>query len=175
MRRVSVVGNSGSGKTTLGRALARLLDVPFVELDAIFHQPNWSPLPAEEFRRRVGEVAAGDGWVIDGGYGAVRPIVWGRADTVVWLDPPRWRVMGQLLARTVRRAARRTELWNGNRESFRNMFTPNRETSILLWSWTSHRTVRDRYGTAMTDPAWAGLRFVRLRSRREAARFLLAV
>jgi shikimate kinase len=35
---VAVVGNSGSGKTTLGRALAGQLAVPFVELDAIYHQ-----------------------------------------------------------------------------------------------------------------------------------------
>ena len=50
MRRVSVVGISGAGKTTLARRLAPALDVPHVELDAIFHQPGWTELPVEEFR-----------------------------------------------------------------------------------------------------------------------------
>src|SRR5215475_11726512 len=85
VQRVSVVGVSGSGKSTLGRELAGRLAVPFVELDAIFHQPGWTPLPEDEFRRRVAEIAAGDGWVIDGNYSAVQPLVWERADTVVWV------------------------------------------------------------------------------------------
>ncbi len=84
--RISVVGSSGSGKTTLAKALAARLDIPFVELDAIFHQPNWTELPDDEFRARVREAVAADAWVVDGNYGVVRPIVLGRATTVVWLD-----------------------------------------------------------------------------------------
>jgi ABC-type dipeptide/oligopeptide/nickel transport system ATPase component len=61
VRRISVVGNSGSGKTTVAKALAARLGVPHVELDAIFHQPNWTPLPADEFRRRVADAITGDG------------------------------------------------------------------------------------------------------------------
>ncbi len=116
MRRVSVVGNSGSGKSTLARELALVLGVPYVELDSLFHQPGWVPLAEDEFRRVVGAAAAVDGWVMDGNYSAVRPIVWTRADTVVWLDLPRRTVMRQVVWRTVRRAVTRQELWNGNRE-----------------------------------------------------------
>jgi adenylate kinase family enzyme len=46
MRRVSVVGNSGSGKTTFAAELAWRMGVPCLELDAVFHQPGWVPLPA---------------------------------------------------------------------------------------------------------------------------------
>jgi adenylate kinase family enzyme len=84
VRRIAVVGTSGSGKTWLGREIARRLVVPFVELDSIYHQPGWQPLPAEEFRRRVADIVAGAGWVIDGNYSAVRDVVWTRADTVIW-------------------------------------------------------------------------------------------
>jgi adenylate kinase family enzyme len=80
---VSVVGNSGSGKTTLGRALADRLGLPSVELDAIYHQADWRPLPLERFRERVGAIVEGPGWVVDGNYTAVRQMVWARTDTVV--------------------------------------------------------------------------------------------
>jgi adenylate kinase family enzyme len=94
VRRVSVVGVSGSGKTTVARELAARLSVPHVELDAIYHQPDWAGLPAEEFWSRVAGIASGQGWVIDGNYSAVQPLVWQYADTVIWLDPPRPRVHG---------------------------------------------------------------------------------
>ena len=77
VRRVSVVGTSGSGKSTLGAALAARLGVEFIELDAVYHQADWEPLPTPEFRRRVAAATASEGWVIDGGYSKVRDIVLG--------------------------------------------------------------------------------------------------
>ena len=53
MRRVSVVGVSGSGKTTTARALARRLGVPHIELDAIYHQADWTPRTRDDFRAEV--------------------------------------------------------------------------------------------------------------------------
>jgi adenylate kinase family enzyme len=173
VQRVSVVGNSGSGKSTLAAALATRLGVPHLELDAVFHQPGWTELPIEEFRRRVAEFAATDGWVIDGNYSGVRDIVWARADTVVWLDLPRPVVMRQVIRRTLRRAVRRTELWNGNREPLRNFASViNPDRSIIAWAWTQHAKYRQRYESAMSDPAWGALRFIRLGSERAVAAFL---
>lgn len=172
MQRVSVVGNSGSGKTTLGGALGRALGVPHLELDSVYHQPNWEPLDRDEFRRRVGELVAADRWVIDGNYSAVRDLVWGRADTVVWLDLPRSRVMRQLLWRTIRRGALRMELWNGNREHLSNLFRADPQESIVAWAWTRHDVYRERYLAASRDPANAHLNFVRVRSPRERTALL---
>jgi adenylate kinase family enzyme len=73
MQRVSLVGVSGAGKTTVGRKMAASLGVPFVELDAIFHQPYWVELPRDDFRERVGAALAAPGWVVDGNYSAVSP------------------------------------------------------------------------------------------------------
>ena len=172
MRRVSVVGNSGSGKSTLAGRLAAQLNVPHVELDAIFHQPGWTPLPADEFAVRVAAAADGDGWVIDGNYSAVRPLVWARADTVVWLDPPRRTVMRRIVWRTIRRAAVRAELWNGNRERWRNLFTWDPEESVIAWSWQRHSIYKHRYAEAARDPAYAHLQFIRIVTRADARRLL---
>lgn len=145
MQRVAVVGNSGSGKSTLARQLAAGLDLVHVELDAIFHQPGWTPLPEPEFRDRVAPLVAGDRWVTDGNYGAVRDLVWARADTVVWLDLPRHVVTPRIVRRSLLRAVRREELWNGNREQWRNLLAPDPERNIVLWSVTRHGEHRSKY------------------------------
>jgi len=42
----------------------------------------------------------------------------GSSGVILFIDLPRYRVIAQLLRRTIRRGLRREELWNGNRESF---------------------------------------------------------
>ncbi|MEV4013648.1 hypothetical protein AB0J35_24400 [Nonomuraea angiospora] len=172
MRRVSVVGNSGSGKSTLAAALAGRLGVPWLELDSVFHMAGWTPRSTEEFRAEVDAFTAGDGWVVDGNYSAVRDLVWSRADTVVWIDLPRPAVMRQLLARTLRRMATGAELWNGNRESFR--FLLDKDESIIRFAWQQHAVYRERYRRAAADPANAHLDFVRVASRADAERLARA-
>lgn len=172
MRRICIVGNSGSGKTTLAAELSAVLAVPHLELDSVFHQPDWQPLPTDEFRGAVSEFAAGDAWIIDGNYSSVRDVVWPRADTIVWVDPPRQRALRQLVWRTLRRMVSGAELWNGNRERWSNLFRVDPEKSVIAWAWTQHRVVRERYLQAQADPANARLEFFRLRSRDEVAAFL---
>jgi adenylate kinase family enzyme len=167
VRRISVVGNSGSGKTTLARELAAALGVPHLELDSVYHQAGWQPLPLAEFRARATAFAAGDAWVADGNYSKVIDVIWDRADTVIWVDPPLAVVMGRLLRRTLSRMARRTELWNGNRERLRDLVNP--KLSILVWAWTQHRKGRDRFGAALAAPPRPGLEFIRVTTLAQAA------
>src|SRR4051812_23251994 len=103
-RRINVVGTSGSGKTTMARDLAGILGVPHVELDALHWGPNWTEEPDEVFRERVDTLLVGDGWTTDGNYRTVRDIVWGRADTVVWLDYSLPLILWRLSRRTFGRA-----------------------------------------------------------------------
>ncbi len=122
--RISVIGVSGSGKSTIARLAAARLRIPYIELDAIHHGPKWTEIPDEDFRRIVRELVAGDAWVIDGGYRAVRDLVWARATTVVWVDPPKATVMAQVIWRSFIRALTRHELWHGNWEEFRTWVDP---------------------------------------------------
>jgi adenylate kinase family enzyme len=167
-----VVGNSGSGKTTFAKELAAALGIPHLELDSVFHQPDWQPLERQLFRERVGAFTSGPAWVTDGNYSAVRDIVWDRADTVIWLDPSRGRVMRQVIGRTLRRMATRAELWNGNREPWSNMFRFKPEENIIVWAWTRHHIYRQRFEAAMSDPDNGHLAFIRLRTPQAAAELI---
>jgi adenylate kinase family enzyme len=156
----------------VGRRLAASLGAPYVELDSIFHQSGWTDLATDEFRRRVTDLVAGDAWVIDGNYSAVRDLVWARADTVVWFDLPRPLVMRRVILRTLRRAVTRQELWNGNREPLTNFYRLDPEHNIIRWTWVMHPNYVTRYAAAMADPSNARLQFIRVRSPAEVAAFL---
>lgn len=167
--RVVVGGVSGSGKSTVARELARRLGAPHVELDALFHGPDWSPTPDDEFLRRVADATAGERWVVDGNYSRSRAVTFPRATTFVWLDYPRGLATWRAFRRTVGRVVFRTELWNGNRERLRNVFDSGHP---IWWSWTQHPGNRARYEEAVADPRHAHLDVVRLRTPRETGRWL---
>ena len=173
MRRVSVIGGSCVGKTTLSRELSRRLGVPHVELDALHHDPGWQEAPAEVLQARVDAAlaAAPEGWVVDGNYhGKLGTSVLERADTVVFLDLPFWLTLRRVLWRTGSRLISRRELWNGNRETFRNTFSRD---SIVWWVITQHGKYRQKWPPRYE--ALPHLRVVRLHSPREVRDFLQSI
>jgi adenylate kinase family enzyme len=173
VQRISVVGTSGSGKSSVARELAAALGAPYVELDALHWLPGWVERPREEFAELAQEAAAGEFWVIDGNYSKIaQPLVWDRADTVVWLDLPRRTVMRQVLWRTIKRVTGRQELWDGNYERWRNFFSLDPYESVIAWAWTTYTRNKERYAAAATDPANAHMTFIRLTSRRAARRLI---
>jgi adenylate kinase family enzyme len=165
-----VVGSApGNGKTTVGRELARRLDVPFVEMDALVHGPNWVETPDDELRRLVEPVVASDAWVIDGTYrGKLGDLVLVKSDVVVWLDLPIRVWFPRLLRRTVRRLSGREKLWNDSTESLRGAFW-GRE-SLIWWALQVHFARRRRYPNEL-----APYNVVRLRSSREIEQWLFTI
>jgi adenylate kinase family enzyme len=167
VRRIVVLGVSGAGKSTLARELARLVDAPHVELDAIQHGPDWTTPPPEEIRARLAAATDGPAWVVDGNLASVTAdVLWHRADLIVWLDLPLWVALPRLARRTTGRIVRRTALWNGNRE--RPGFLVGRN-SVLLWAVQAARRHRADYPGRL---ARAGVPWVRLRSAAGVARWL---
>jgi adenylate kinase family enzyme len=170
MQRVHVIGTTGSGKTTLAADLAHRLSVPHVELDALHWEPNWVEAETNVFRVRVDRALGDDGWVVDGNYRKGRDIIWGRADTVVWLDYPLPLILWRLFWRTLKRTLSREELWNGNRERFKEQFISR--DSLFLWALHSHPRHRHEYPIALRQPAYAHLRLIHLHSPRETEDWL---
>ena len=114
-RRVLVAGVGGCGKTTLAGRIAAVTGGPHKEIDALFHGPNWIPRP--EFLDDVRALVQSEAWTTEWQYSAARPILAARADLLLWLDLPFWRVtFPRILRRTTHRRWHRTRLWNGNVE-----------------------------------------------------------
>jgi adenylate kinase family enzyme len=177
LERINVVGTSGSGKTIFARELARLLDLPYYEMDALFWKPGWQQASDEELFGKVEEVCAQPRWVLDGNYTRTLPIKWNRVQLVVWLDAPFVPTVWRVVARTVRRAFTREELWpgTGNRESIAEAFLTRK--SIIWWALATHAKNRRKYCALMAAPEHSHITCLRLRSwsllgEDEASQFL---
>jgi adenylate kinase family enzyme len=167
VRRVAVIGSaSGNGKTTVGLALADRLGVPFVEMDALVHGPNWTEISDEGLRRLVEPIVSGEGWVIDAAYRKkIGNLVLDSADTIVWLDLPIRVWLPRLVGRTLRRIRGKELLWNANKEGFRTAFW-GRE-SLLGYALRMHFDRRRRYPVEL-----ARYPVIRLRTPAEVDRFV---
>lgn len=168
--RYVVIGTSGAGKSTFARALSARLGVPYIELDALYWGPDWTPRTTPEFMASLEEAIAPARWVADGNYTVMRDVLWARATHIVWLDFGRAVIFPRVIRRTLRRAAVGEVLWAGNRESLRKAFL-SRE-SILLWSFTTFRRNRLKFARLRKAPEFAHLVWHHVRTP-GAARALL--
>jgi adenylate kinase family enzyme len=167
MQRINIIGAAGSGKSTLAAALSVRLSVPYVELDELYWRPDWQTTPQQEFEGKVAAALAGPAWIVCGNYGSVRPLLWGRATTVVWLDYPLPLSFYRLCLRTWRRVVTQEELWGGNHESWRTQLLSR--DSLLLYALRTHRRRRSELETMLAQPEYAHLALHRFRHPRQAA------
>ena len=158
-RRILLHGVTGSGKTTLAARLGALTGIAWTEADSVTWQPGWVQHPEAEQRRRIAELCAQESWILDSAYGSWSDVVLSRAELVVGLDYPRWLSLGRLLRRTISRTVRRTEVCNGNVESWTRSLSRD---SIVRWHFHSFRRKRERLLAWEADPAMPPV--LRLRS-----------
>ncbi len=166
--RVVIVGTSGSGKTTLAKSLAERFALPRIELDALNWGPGWLERSRDEpaeFARLVADAVAAEAWVLDGNYSQVRALVWPRATHLVWLDYERPVVMARVIRRSLARAWHGQELWNGNRERWRNMLRPSHP---IRWAWNTWRERRAQIERLIASGEYDHLHAIRLRRPAEA-------
>ena len=171
--RVLVAGVTGSGKTTLARRLGSVWGLHHVEIDGLFHGPDWTPRP--EFLDDVRAFAAEERWVTEWQYTSkgTDVIMTPRAELVVWLDYPFHVVRARLLRRTVSRSILRTKMWNGNVEKpIWRMFSGDPEENILAWQTKTLHKWTERMPHAEAE--FPHLTIVRLRHPRETERWLRA-
>ncbi len=105
--------------------------------------------------------------MLDTAYGRWLDIPLARVEMIVALDFPRWLSLFRLIRRSVARAVDGKPICNGNRESFRNIFS---RRSIIGWHFKSFSRKRQRIREWEADPA--GREIVRLTSPRQVSRWL---
>lgn len=88
MKKVIVIGCPGSGKTTFSEKLNKLTGLPLYYLDAIWHKPDKTHIPREEFNQRIAEIFATPEWIIDGNYNRTIEMRLRECDTVFLFDLP---------------------------------------------------------------------------------------
>lgn len=175
MRYIYIIGLPGAGKTTLGTCLAQHYCLPQIEIDALNWGPNWQAAAPEVLleRARTALQAAENGWVADGNYARVRPLLWEAADTIIWLDYPLLVILARLWRRTWQRVFRRIELWNGNRETLRGaLFSRD---SLFYFVLRVYRQRRRTYSALFAERSNAHAEYLRFRSARELDHWLLSL
>lgn len=102
MNRVVVIGCPGSGKTTFSIKLAALVGLPLIHLDALYHNESWSldeNTKKIEWTAMMNNLVASDLWIIDGNYKSTMEIRMEAADTIIFLDYPRYLSLWRVLVR----------------------------------------------------------------------------
>jgi adenylate kinase family enzyme len=94
MERIAILGCSGAGKSTLASArMAIKLKLPVIHLDNLFWLHGWKEMPQDQFMQLQRERLSGSRWVVNGNYSGSLHIRFELADTIVFLDFPRYRCL----------------------------------------------------------------------------------
>jgi len=171
-KKLIVVGTTSSGKSTLAEQLAQKFNLEFVELDALYWQPNWVGTPDDEFAAKVDEATSGERWVVAGNYSRTRPITWPRAEAVVWLDYPFPIVFWRLTKRTFRRTITREVLWETNMERFWSHLKLWSDESLFRWLFKTYWRRKREYPQLFAQPEHSHLKVIHFKTPKETTAWL---
>jgi adenylate kinase family enzyme len=144
MDRVLVVGCSGAGKTAFALRLGERTGLPVVHLDREFWRPGWTEPSMAVWRHQVEELAAQPRWIMDGEFRNSLDLRLPRADTVIFLDMPRWLSLTRVARRTVRHFGRaRDDMAPGCTERF--------DWAFMKYIWKYQRKVRPRLSAKLAE------------------------
>ena len=137
MQRVLVIGSPGAGKSVFAQRLAAVAGLPLVHLDRQYWRTGWVEPDKATWTQQVKDLIAEPAWVMDGNYGGTLPQRLERADTVVWLDMPRWRCLWRVVKRVLRDYGRtREDMTPGCPERF------NWEFLVYVWRFPRDQRLR---------------------------------
>jgi len=74
------------------------------------------------------------------------------------------------VSRTMRRLLLRTNLWQGNRESYRSTFFSR--DSVFLWSLTTYTRNQSKFAALRSDPKYQHLQWVEITQPGQASNFI---
>ena len=170
LHHIKVIGTSGSGKSKFSAELARTLNIPYIEMDALYWKDDWKFANDEELMENVRIATKDERWLLDGNYNRTQPIKWKNVQTIIWLDYPYYLVFFRVLKRSIARLFDRKLPWGtNNRESLRKSFLS--KDSIIVWMWMSYPNMKKRY-SKLFEKNTKEWQLIRLTSRANAKEFL---
>jgi len=151
MNRIVLLGPGGSGKSVLAHKLGSLLKIPVKELDKVFWTKELKPMDKEKWEALLKTWVEEISWVIDGDLGDYEgkglEIRLEKADTVIFLDFPRWLC-----------------LWNSWHRS-------KEKLNYWVWVWNYKKRQRPRLLRLIKRKS-PQARKIRLKNRKEIKEFL---
>lgn len=167
-RRILIYGVTGSGKTSLAGRISEKTGIPWHSVDDLTWLPNWQEVPLEDQVRKIREICGGEEWILDTAYAKWIDIPLARLEAIVALDYPRQVSLWRLLRRTLMRAIDGKPVCNGNRETWRQLFSKD---SIISWHFKSFLRKRRRIRRWVEE----GRNVICLKSPKETESWLLGL
>lgn len=88
MSKIIVIGCPGAGKSTFSRKLSEVTGIKLHYLDMLWHKPDKTHIPREEFDIELEKIMTNESWIIDGNYTRTLEARLKECDTVFLLDYP---------------------------------------------------------------------------------------
>jgi adenylate kinase family enzyme len=129
VKKIVIIGCPASGKTTLSNKLGRQLNIPVYHLDKIFWAESGG-IKQEKFLEAQEEILKKEAWVVDGNFHRSKtfPIRLEQADTIILLNLPKWRILWQLLKRTIKN-------YGGNRPDMPSHHRDKFDWKLIKFIW----------------------------------------
>lgn len=100
--RIMVIGvSAGVGKSTFARKLGEALHLSVYHLDTLYWKPNWVEASTEEFSTAQQEIVNQPQWIMEGNYSKTFEIRAEHADTIIYLERPRYICLYRVIKRWV--------------------------------------------------------------------------
>ncbi len=165
MERILIIGGCGAGKTTLSRQLAEKLQLPLIHLDRLYWRDNWESVSTEVFDGLLMQELIKPRWILDGNFTRTLPLRLRYCDTVIYLDFSGMQCVYGVIQRLFKNYGKsRPDMGGDCPERF-----DREKWTFLKAVWKFNKQNRKRYADWLCE---SGVTVIRLKSRRQATRFL---
>jgi adenylate kinase family enzyme len=132
MQRIIILGPCGAGKSTFARQLTEVLGIPLVHLDKLYWKPGWVESENEDFLNRLKQILEQPTWIVDGNYTGKMSSRFEAADTIIYMDYPKWIYFPRILKRIITSYGRvRPDMAEGCPEQF--------DWEFIVYCWRFRR------------------------------------
>lgn len=168
MDKVIVIGCSGTGKSTLALQLEQILKIPVFHLDQLFWSKNWQSISQAEFIKKQEDVLKNEPqWIIDGNYADSLELRLAYADTIIFLDLPRFVYFPRIFKRYLQNYGKvRVDMADGCQEQL--------DFEFIQFVWTFKRQHYDKLVKKIAKRT-PQQQFVHLTTRKSVTDYLAAL